>query len=113
VIPLQNLPRIRVDFNELVEPGLVLLAKHDQVLSDDGVEWVLLPGLPLLAFESNAYGDGTPEYLFVQGTAERNDPERNGEWTRPARWCCRFEGEVQRAERQAFTSAAGSEFLKR
>jgi len=94
----EHVPRIRVDFNELVEPGLVLLSKTDLVTCDDGTNIVLHPALPLVAFEYNEYGDGTPEYLFVQGKAERNDPQKNGEWTRAARWCCRFLGDVQYSE---------------
>lgn len=95
---LEHFPRIRVDFNELVEPGLVLLSKTDLVRCDDGTEAVLRPGMALVAFEYNEYEDGTTEYLFVQGNAEPNDPEKNGEWTRAAQWCCRFSGEVQCAD---------------
>jgi hypothetical protein len=95
---LEPTPRIRVDFNEFVEPGLVLLTKADRVKCEDGSEVQLLPGLPVLAFEYNEYADGTAEYLYVQGHAERNDPSRNGEWTRNAQWCCRYNGEVQSSE---------------
>lgn len=59
---LDSLPRIRVDFNELVDSGLVLLSKTDRVECDDGNELVLEVGLEVIAFEHNAYGDGTAEY---------------------------------------------------
>jgi hypothetical protein len=95
---LESLPRIRVDFNELVDSNLVLLAKGDLVTCEDGSELVLQAGLPLIAFEYNEYADGTTEYLYVQGCAERNDSAQNGEWTRGAQWCCRFSGDVQSSE---------------
>jgi len=95
---LEPTPRVRVDFNELVGPDLVLLARSDLVNCEDGGELLLRPGLPVIAFEYNKYSDGTQEYLYVRGLAERNDPTVSGEWTRNAQWCCRFEGEVQVSE---------------
>lgn len=95
---LEPIPRVRVDFNELVGPDLVLLSKFDLVECEDGSELLLQPGLQVVAFEYNEYDDGTTEYLYVQGLAERNDPTVNGEWTRNATWCCRFDGGVQVSE---------------
>jgi ABC-type Fe3+-hydroxamate transport system substrate-binding protein len=95
---LKPIPRIRVDFNELVGPDLVLLAKSDVVKSEDGSELLLQPGLPVIAFEYNGYADGAAEYLYAQGRAEKNDPAVNGEWTRNAKWCCRFKDGVQVSE---------------
>jgi hypothetical protein len=95
---LESLPRIRVDFNELVDSDLVLLAKTDLVKCEQGSELTLQAGLPVIAYEYNEYADGTTEYLYVQGCAERNDPKLNGEWTRNAQWCCRFSGGIQSSE---------------
>jgi hypothetical protein len=95
---LESVPRIRVDFNELIDSGLVLLAKTDLVICEDGSELTLQAGLSVIAYEYNEYADGTAEYLYVQGCAERNDPTLNGEWTRNAQWCCRFSGGVQSSE---------------
>lgn len=95
---LESLPRIRVDFNELVGSGLVLLAQTDRVQCEDGSELTLQAGLSVIAYEYNLYDDGTPEYLYVQGCVERNDPRLNGEWTSAAKWCCRFDGDVQSSE---------------
>lgn len=92
---LERLPRIRVDFNEFVNPELVLLSKTDLVECDDGSPLVLQQGMRVIAYEHNVYGDGTSEYLYVQGYAEKNDPAINGEWTRNAQWFCRFAGGVQ------------------
>jgi len=99
-MPPEQPPRIHVDFNELIGPGLVLLSKTDVVRCDDGSAVELQPGLPVIAFEYNEYADGEIETLYVQGLAERNDPAVNGAWTRNARWCCRFEGGVQSVEGQ-------------
>lgn len=92
---LESLPRIAVDFNELVGADLVLLATEDCVKCEDGSELMLQVGLPVIAVEYNANADGTAEYRYVRGHAERNDPAVNGEWTRKAQWCCRFSGGVQ------------------
>lgn len=95
---LKPIPRVRVDFNECVGQDLVLLAKSDLVKCEDGGELLLEPGLPVIAFEYNEYADGTTECLYAHGLVERNDPAVNGEWTRNARWCCRFNGGVQVSE---------------
>ncbi|MEW6762699.1 MAG: hypothetical protein AB1437_17905 [Pseudomonadota bacterium] len=84
--------RIRVDFNELVGPDLVLLSKTDVVLDSSGAEVLLVEGMPVSIYEYNDYGDGTPEYLLADGIAELNDYSINGEWTRAAKWCCRIDG---------------------
>lgn len=100
-MPLERLPRIPVDFNELVGSDLVLLSKTDLVDCDDGSRLMLQPGMCVIAFEHNAYADGTHEYLYVQGYAEKNDPTINGEWTRNAQWCCRFTGGVMSSNSKA------------
>ncbi|QBK04734.1 hypothetical protein DW355_08070 [Hylemonella gracilis] len=95
---LDRIPRVRVDFNELVDSELFLLSKTDLVESDDGTCLTLQPGMCVIAFEHNAYEDGAHEYLYVHGTVEENDPSINGEWTRSAKWCCRFTGGVLTSE---------------
>lgn len=94
----EQLPRIRVDFNELIGSDLVLLAKSDIVECNDGHQLTLYPGMNVIAFEYNIYADSTTECLFVQGKVERNDPAINGEWTRNALWCCRFADKVQSSD---------------
>jgi hypothetical protein len=94
----RNAPRLAVDFNELVADDLVLLSKGDRVVDADGKEILLRDGLPVIAYEHNKYGDGTTEYLYVEGVAEKNDPEVNGAWTQAAKWCCRFKGGVMHLE---------------
>lgn len=85
--------RIRVDFNELVEPNLVLLSKTDVVLDSDGNEVFLVDGVKMFVYEFNSYDDddGDEEYLLADGVAETNRPEVNDQWTKAARWCCRID----------------------
>lgn len=81
-------PRIRVDFNEWVEVGeLVLLSKHDLVEDSAGSSITLEPGLRVFVYERNLYDDGEEEYLLAEGVAELNDLTVNPEWTRNTRWC--------------------------
>ena len=83
-------PRIRVDFNELIQNDLVLLSQTNIVSDSDGNELLLSEGLPVSIYEFNDYKDGTDEYLFADGVAERNDPKENGDWTKIVKWCCRI-----------------------
>lgn len=94
VISLHNMdrPRIRVDFNELVEFDLVLLSQTDLVVDSNGNEVLLSEGLNVFIYEFNNYDDGTKEYLLANGVAEINNTEVNGQWTRTAKWCCRIDG---------------------
>jgi len=84
-------PRLRVDFNELVQDDLVLLSKSDLVKDSEGTEFFLSEGLTVFVYEFNDYEDGTKEYLLADGVAELNSPEANGNWTKPAKWCCRID----------------------
>jgi len=82
--------RIRVDFNELIEPDLVLLSKTDIVEDSDGNSIELTTGKIISIYEFNEYVDGEKEYLLAEGIAELNNPANNGEWTRIVKWCCRI-----------------------
>ena len=94
----EDAPHLAVDFNELVADDLVLLSKADCVVAADGKEVLLRDGLPIVAYEHSKYQDGTTEYLYAEGVAEMNDPAANGDWTRAAKWCCRFKGGVKQLE---------------
>lgn len=82
--------RIEVDFNEMIEADLVLLSKTNLVKDSEGTIINLVEGARVYLYEFNAYEDGEKEYLFAEGIAELNDPVRNGEWTKTAKWCCRI-----------------------
>jgi len=83
-------PRIRVDFNELAQDGVVLLSKTDEVTYSDGNRVTLTEGLAVAIYEYNHYDDGLKEFLLADGFAELNDPNENGEWTKNVKWCCRI-----------------------
>ena len=91
-------PRIRVDFNELVEPSLVLLSQKDITVDSEGNKVLLVDGLKVFVYEFNHYEDGDKEYLLADGVAEVNRPEVNGQWTKAAKWCCRIDNNGIRNE---------------
>jgi hypothetical protein len=83
-------PRIRVDFNELVQDDVVLLSQSDEVTDSERNSFLLKEGLEVSVYEFNHYDDGVKEYLFADGVAELNDLSVNGEWSKAAKWCCRI-----------------------
>lgn len=83
-------PRVRVDFNELVQDDLVLLSKTDEVKDSDGNQFLLTEGMEVFVYEFNTYNDGTNEYLLADGIAELNNSEVNGQWSVVVKWCCRI-----------------------
>jgi hypothetical protein len=91
-------PRIRVDFNELVEPDLVLLSQKDIAVDSEGNEILLADGVKVSVYEFNHYEDGDKEYLLADGVVEINRPEVNGQWTKAAKWCCRIDNNGIRNE---------------
>lgn len=81
-------PRIRVDFNEMVEQDVVLLAKSDEVVDSSGERIVLREGLRVYLYMDDADERGNPRPLLASGVAERNDAN---DWSRMARWRCRID----------------------
>lgn len=82
-----NKPRIRVDFNELLEKDLVLLSKTDVAEDSEGNKIKLSEGTKVSVFEFNEYDDGFKEYLLAEGVAELNKIQKNP----IAKWCCRID----------------------
>lgn len=78
-------PRIKVDFNELIEKDLVLLSKTDQVEDSAGQKITLQVGKPIAIYEYNHYESGEKEYIFAEGIAVLNEVQVNP----IAKWCCR------------------------
>ena len=83
-------PRVRVDFNEMVAKDLVLLSKSDYVEDSEGNSIEIRSGETIHIYEYNDYSDGEKEYLLAEGVSELNNPDINGGWTKPAKWCCRI-----------------------
>lgn len=79
-------PRIKVDFNELIERDLVLLSKTDEVEDSAGQKIILQVGRPIAIYEYNHYENGEKEYLLAEGIAVLNEVQKNP----IAKWCCRI-----------------------
>jgi hypothetical protein len=86
-------PRIRVDFNELVENDLVLLSKTDTKENSAGELITLVEGAPVSIYEHNLYDDGLEEYLLADGIVEANKLFNSGEWSSVCKWNCRINSE--------------------
>lgn len=65
-------PRFRIDFNEMVEPDLVLLSQADVRLDVNGLPDRLVKGMQIEVIEDDADIDETPGFLVASGTAEPN-----------------------------------------
>ena len=79
-------PRIRVDFNEIIEENVVLLSKTDEREDSDGNLIQLREGRDVALYEYNHYKDGEEEYLFAEGVVVANTFQENP----VAIWCCRI-----------------------
>jgi len=83
-------PRILVDFDELVEPDLVLLSQTDSKDDSDGNPVSLHAGLRVKIYEPDFGADGQPDCLVAEGSVELNTGAVS--WTKAAKWCCRIDG---------------------
>ena len=80
-------PRIYVDFNEMLEPDLVLLARLDTVKDSSGAVVHLQEGTPVCVYMDDLGDDGAPDNLIADGVAERNVTTG---WGASVAWCCRI-----------------------
>ena len=83
-------PRIRVDFNEMVENDLVLLSKIDAKENTAGEIIQLIEGASVAIYEHNYYDDGLEEYLLADGVVEFNKNYNSEDWTSVCKWNCRI-----------------------
>lgn len=81
--------RILVDFNEMLEPDLVLLSQTDSRLDFSGETVHLSEGLLVYLYEPDVDEQGLPDNLLAQGQVERRPEDVN--WGRAAKWCCRID----------------------
>ncbi|UTA47569.1 hypothetical protein L1F30_15615 [Simiduia sp. 21SJ11W-1] len=79
-------PRIKVDFNELLDKDLVFLSKTDTREDSDGNVVILSEGLHVSLYEHNEYSDGEIEYLYAEGVVVPNVIQENP----IAIWCCKI-----------------------
>ncbi|MFM9926239.1 hypothetical protein VLK31_24845 [Variovorax sp. H27-G14] len=83
-------PRISVDFNEMVEPDLVLLSKTDSRADASGKYVLLHEGLAVNIYEMDVGEYGQPATMVADGVVELNKSDAS--WASAAKWCCRIDG---------------------
>lgn len=78
--------RFEVDFNEVIEPDLIMLSQTDARKDIAGVQVMLLETLAIEVQDQNLCPDGTQEILFAHGVVEANN---TGQFTHvlPVRHC--------------------------
>jgi hypothetical protein len=81
------LPRLHVDFNEMVAPDLVLLSRHDARVDANGEMIHLYEGLAISIFSDDLNDQGQPDNLVAVGVVEIN---RDDGWSKHVKWCCRI-----------------------
>jgi len=81
-------PRLYVDFNEMLEPDLVLLSAGDMKTDSSGTEIHLHQGLSVDIYTDDIDDQGHPDPLIASGVVEAN-ADRG--WSRRAKWCCRID----------------------
>lgn len=67
--------RFIVDFNELIEPELIMLSQTDLKKDIDGAAVMLFECLEVEVQEENLYDDGTHEILFGRGVWRPTPPD--------------------------------------
>ena len=80
-------PTFRVDFNELLEPDLVLLSKGDDLQDSAGRVVTLCEGMPVRVWDEDLGDGGERDDLVADGVVERN---RASGWSQHVKWCCRI-----------------------
>lgn len=78
----------RVDFNEMVEPSLVLLSPRDTKIDVRGEPVTLTPGMRVLLVMEDTDEHGQRDNLVAGGVVERN---AHDDWSRHVKWCCRID----------------------
>jgi len=89
-MPLDR-PRLYVDFNEILEPGLYLLSKDDVKTDSSGALVHLREGDHVWVYSDDGDKDGQPDALLAKGKIERN--QALDSWAAAVRWCVRLDGE--------------------
>lgn len=70
-IPLDR-PRLYVDFNEMLEPGLYLLSRDDAKADSSGALVHLREGDLVWVYSDDGDDHGQPDALLAHGRVERN-----------------------------------------
>jgi hypothetical protein len=81
-------PMLYVDFNEMLEPNLVLLSATDTTIASDGVVVTLSEGLEVIVYMDDMDEHGHPDNLVATGVVVIN--QTTG-WGAHVKWCCRID----------------------
>jgi hypothetical protein len=79
-----------VDFNEMLEPDLVLLSKEDIRNDSNGCAVSMQEGMKVTVYEYDIAVDGSVDNLIAYGVVEKN--RFTAKWGGSAKWCCRIDG---------------------
>ena len=88
-------PIFYVDFNEMVEPNLVLLSREVVIFDSHGEAISLHEGLEVIVFTDDTDDDGRVDNLVARGIVERNKTDG---WASHVNWCCRIDSDGIRHE---------------
>ena len=83
-------PMLYVDFNEMVEPNLVLLSAQDTKNDSFGKSVSLREGLKVIVYMEDTDESGNVDNLVASGVVEKN--ELTTGWANHVKWCCRIDG---------------------
>jgi hypothetical protein len=81
-------PMIYVDFNEMLEPNLVLLSATDTKIASNNETVHLSEGLKVTVYDHDTNEHGQPDILVATGLVEIN---RSTGWGAHVKWCCRID----------------------
>ena len=89
-------PTLDVDFNEMLEPNLVLLSADDIKIDSSGKTVSLHEGMEVSIYMDDIGDDGKVDDLVANGVVERNPSAVS--WGRHVKWCCRINDDGIRNE---------------
>lgn len=84
-----NGPIFKVDFNEMLDSNLVLLAADDVKLNSVGELVSLSEDMPVTVYMEDTDEKGVPDNLVAKGIVTRN--LSNVSWAVNAKWCCKLD----------------------
>ena len=83
-----GIPELYVDFNEMLEPDLVLLSAADGKVAVTGEQISLRAGLKVAIYMDDFDDEGRPNDMVAFGVVEANTSVG---WAEHVRWCCRID----------------------
>ena len=83
-----KVPRIYVDFNEMIEDNLVLLSQTDFKKNSNGDTVELKEGMRIKIYSDDENDLNEKDNLIADGFVELNV---YGGWTKAAKWNCRID----------------------